>query len=73
MKRLNITIPDVLAEKIRDIPNKSSLITEALEEKLRRTTKEKLDKLLVEGYKTAREEDKALNGEWERITLEGWK
>ena len=35
--------------------------------------KEKLDKLLIEGYQATTKEDKMINDEWENITLEGWK
>ncbi len=34
--------------------------------------KEKLNKLLIEGYIAIREEDKRINQEWEEITLEKW-
>jgi len=33
---------------------------------------EELDRILAEGYKATKEEDKAVNKEWEKITLEGW-
>ena len=72
MKRLN-TLPEKIAQEIKDIPNKSSFISEAVKEKLDRINKEKLDKLLVEGYKATRKEDKEINQEWEKITLEGWR
>ena len=55
MKRLNITLP------------------EELKEKLTRIKKEKMNKLLAEGYKATKEEDKKINEEWENISLEGWK
>jgi len=73
LKRLNITLPEKIAQEIKDIPNKSSFIAEAVKEKLDRINKEKLDKLLIEGYKATRKEDKEINQEWEKITLEGWK
>jgi metal-responsive CopG/Arc/MetJ family transcriptional regulator len=73
MKRLNITLPEEIAQEINDIPNKSGFISEAVKEKLERINKEKLDKLLIEGYKATRKEDKEINQEWEKITLEGWK
>lgn len=73
MKRLNITLPEEIAQEINDIPNKSSFISEAVKEKLERINKEKLDKLLIEGYKATRKEDKESNQEWEKITLEGWR
>jgi hypothetical protein len=34
--------------------------------------KEKINKLLIEGYIAIREEDKIINQEWEKITLEEW-
>jgi len=73
MKRLNITLPEEIIQEIKDIPNKSGFISQAVKEKLERINKEKLDKLLIEGYKATREEDKKIDKEWERITLEGWK
>lgn len=73
MKRLNITLPEKIAQEIKYIPNKSAFISEAVKEKLDRINKEKLDKLLIEGYKATRKEDKEINQEWEKITLEGWR
>ena len=73
LKRLNITLPEKIAQEIKYIPNKSSFISEAVKEKLDRINKEKLDKLLIEGYKATRKEDKEINQEWEKITLEGWR
>jgi metal-responsive CopG/Arc/MetJ family transcriptional regulator len=73
LKRLNITLPEEIAQEIKYIPNKSSFIAEAVKEKLDRINKEKLDKLLIEGYKTTRKEDKEINQEWEKITLEEWR
>jgi len=73
VRRLNITIPEDIAKKLNKISNKSKFIAEAVEEKLREIEKEELDKKLVEGYKATREEGKAINKEWEKITLEGIK
>lgn len=42
-------------------------------EKLERIKREKLDNLLIEGYKATKEEDREIDKEWEGITLEGWK
>ena len=72
LRRLNITIPESVAKKMDKIPNKSRFIAEAVEERLRRMEKEKLAKLLVEGYKATKEEDRAVSKEWEKATLEGW-
>ncbi len=73
MKRLNITIPEEINKEIKNISNKSSFISEAIKEKIERIKKEKLDKLLIEGYQATSKEDKEINDEWEDITLEGWK
>jgi len=73
MKRLNITLPDEVVQEIKDLPNKSRFIAEALKEKLERIERERLDRLLVEGYKATKEEDKRIDKEWEKITLESWK
>ncbi len=72
MKRLNITIPDDLGQDLETIPNKSRFIAEALKEKLEREKREKLEELLIEGYKATKKEDKKLNREWEAITIKGW-
>jgi len=73
MKRLNITLPEEIIEEIKNVPNKSRFITQALKEKLERTKREKLDELLIEGYKVTKEEDKRIDKEWEKVTLERWK
>ncbi len=68
MIRLNITLPEELYKELKPIPNKSRFIAETLRDRLERQKKEKLDKLLIEGYKATKEEDKKLNEEWENIT-----
>ena len=73
MKRLNITLPEELTREIENRSNKSRFIAEALKEKLTRIKKEKMNKLLAEGYKVTKEEDKKINEEWENLSLEGWK
>jgi len=54
MKRLNITIPERVAEAIEVYENKSRFITEAIIEKINKDKKKKLDNLLIEGYKSER-------------------
>ena len=73
MERLNITLPEEIAQKIKDLPNKSRFITEALKEKIERERKERLDRLLIEGYRATKEVDRKISEEWEKITLEGWE
>jgi metal-responsive CopG/Arc/MetJ family transcriptional regulator len=72
MKRLNITLPEKIAQEIKDISNKSGFIAEAIKEKIEKINRKKLDQLLIEGYEATRKEDKEINQEWEKITLEGW-
>ena len=72
MKRLNITLPERVAEAIATYENKSRFIADAIIEKIEKDKKEKLDALLVEGYKSECSADKKVNKEWEAATLEGW-
>lgn len=73
MNRLNITLPEELYEELKPIPNKSRFIADALRNQFNKIKRMKLDKLLIEGYKATKEEDKKLNEEWEEITLEKWE
>lgn len=72
MKRLNITIPEKVAEAIEVYENKSKFITEAIVEKINKDKKAKLDNLLIEGYKKEYIPDKEINKKWENATIEGW-
>lgn len=72
MKRLNITIPERVAEAIEVYGNKSKFITEAIVEKISREKKEKMDSLLVEGYKNEYGSDKEINKKWEAATMGRW-
>ena len=71
-KRLNITLPEEIADRLSSIPNKSKYIAEALSEKIKREKKEALDALLREGYQATRLEGREINAEWEAATLEHW-
>jgi metal-responsive CopG/Arc/MetJ family transcriptional regulator len=73
MKRLNITLPDDLEKELEALPNKSRFIALALREKLEREKRQKLDSLLIEGYQATKEEDKALNEDWQEATLKDWQ
>ena len=72
MARLNITLPNEIARKLADKHNKSRYIAIALEEKLERERKEKIENLLLEGYKATSKEDVKLHANWEKAGLEGW-
>jgi len=69
MKRLNITLPEKIAQEIQNIPNKSNFIAEVIKEKIEKINRKKLYQLLIEGYKATKREDKEINQEWEKITL----
>ena len=62
--RLNIKLPNSLADDLKDKPNKSRYITEVLREKLRKGKQAVLLRELQEGYGATRQEDAELNKEW---------
>jgi len=72
MTRLNITLPNEIARKIANKHNKSHFIAIALEEKLERERKQKIENLLLEGYKATSKEDAKLQANWEKAGLEEW-
>ena len=72
MTRLNITLPNEIARKIANKHNKSHFIAIALEEKLERERKQKIETLLLEGYKATFKEDAKLQANWEKAGLEEW-
>ena len=74
MVRLNITIPERLSEKLNHVRNKNRFVSQALREKFQKEEKRKSDRLLIEGYKNSSIEDKSINEDWEKGTLnDGWK
>ena len=72
MVRLNITLPDEIAKDLDSEQNKSRFIAAALKEKFERERREKIEHLMMEGYKATYREDKKLNAEWEKVNLEKW-
>lgn len=72
MKRLNITLPDDVAELLSGKPNKSRYIAEALREKNKLEKQERLRAVLVEGYKSVREDARMVNDEWNDATIKSW-
>ena len=72
MTRMNITLPDEIAQKLSKKRNKSRYIAEALKEKFEKEKKREIERLMLEGYKATCREDKKLNSEWENISLEKW-
>jgi len=73
--RLNITLSKDLVTSLDQItgPRKRSrFIEEALEIRVKQKQKEKMDKLLKEGYRATKKESLALSREFELVDLEGW-
>lgn len=73
MVRLNIALPDDLGKELKKVSNRSRFISQVLREKLEREKRQRLDKLLIEGYQHIREEDKILDKEWSKVTLKDWR
>ncbi len=71
--RLNITLPDNLAEELKKKPNKSGYIAEALREKLRKEKRATLLMELREGYGASGQEDMEVNSEWEEVSEGEWE
>jgi metal-responsive CopG/Arc/MetJ family transcriptional regulator len=75
MVRMNITLPQDLAEELEKIAGskkKSLFIAKTLQEKIARIKADEIQRLLEEGYKTRREENHAIAKEFEAVDLEGW-
>ncbi len=70
--RLNIVLPEEVANTLKKVSNKSNFIADVLREKFREVEKKRLDQLLIEGYEATRKEDNKINEEWEKATLEKW-
>ncbi len=70
-KRFNITLPLDVANDIQDIKNKSVFISNAIKEYLEKEKKQKLAKLLQEGYIATKKEDKKITAEWEHTISDG--
>lgn len=73
MTRMNITLPNEIAKKLAAKRNKSRFIAEVLQEKFDLESRIQLDALLIEGYKADAAEDKALNKEWDEISVDTWE
>ena len=72
--RMNITLPQELAEELEKIAGskkKSRFITNSLEEKIAKMRADEIQRLL-EGYKARRKEGIAIAKEFEAVDLEGW-
>lgn len=72
MTRLNITLPDEIAGKLADKHNKSRFIAMALKEKFEQERQKEMANNLIEGYNAVSKDDKKLNADWDKISLEKW-
>jgi len=75
MVRMNITIPEELAQKLDQIVSsrkKSRFIADSLREKIKRIEEEETEKRLAEGYKARKEEGVAIAEDFRSADLEGW-
>ncbi len=73
--RLNFTIPEEIAERLREKVaerGRSAFIVEAIKERLDQMEREQFRLFMAEGYCVRREEDREMNQEWEAATLEKW-
>jgi len=73
--RMNITIPDELAEQIDKLTlprRRSQFIAEASKQRIERMQNERLQKSLEEGYKARKAESHPMAKEFEVVNLEGW-
>jgi metal-responsive CopG/Arc/MetJ family transcriptional regulator len=73
MTRLNITLPDNIAEKLNRKKNKSRFIAIALQDKFEQEEQRALEEEMAEGYKAVAKEDKQVGGDWESAGLETWE
>ncbi|MBF0595067.1 MAG: hypothetical protein HQL22_08870 [Candidatus Omnitrophica bacterium] len=64
MVRMNIMMPEALAEYLKKVPNKSRFIAESLEERIRRERSRHLRASLAEAYMHSAEEDRAIDRSW---------
>ena len=73
--KLNFTVPEDVARDLKTHINKnkrSAFVAAALRDRLEDLKKRQLESELKEGYQARREENAAINREWEKITLENW-
>jgi len=73
--RMNITLPEDLAEELEKIAGskkKSRFIAKTLQEKIASIKADEIQRRLEEGYKARNEESHKIAKEFEAVDLEGW-
>lgn len=71
MVRMNIMMPEELAEHLKTVPNKSRYIAEALEERIGRERSKKIRSLLADAYAQSAKEDLATDADWSGTLRDG--
>lgn len=73
--RLNIVLPDALIREIDQVAGRrkrSQFIADAVKRQIVQLEKERLGRMLAEGYRATRHEDEELMSQFEASDLEGW-
>lgn len=73
--RLNIVLPDVLIREIDQVAGRrkrSQFIADAVKRRIVDLEKDRLRRVMAEGYRATRHEDEELTRELEASDLEGW-
>lgn len=73
--RLNIVLPDVLISEIDQLAGKrkrSQFIADAVKRRIVDLEKDRIRKMMAEGYRASRQEDQELTREFAAADLEGW-
>jgi hypothetical protein len=68
---MNIMMPEVLAEHLKTVPNKSRYIAEALEERIGRERSRALRAQLAEAYASEAGEGAAADRDWSATLSDG--
>ncbi len=71
MIRMNIMMPEELANHLKTVPNKSRYIVEALEQRILRERSQKLRALLIEAYTESSSEDRSVDLAWSGAIQDG--
>ena len=73
--RLNIVLPDALIREIDQVAGRrkrSQFIADAVKRRIVDLEKDRLRRVMAEGYRATRHEDEELTREFEASDLEGW-
>jgi metal-responsive CopG/Arc/MetJ family transcriptional regulator len=74
--KLNFTVPEDVATALKtQVSNRkrSAFVSDAVRTRLKELEEEKLNRLLIKGYKARAQESTEIDAEWEPATLESWE